>query len=119
LYAATIEALFPNQPLADSRPDLFPTGSPSVLPAFRFNWRQEPNGDLTTWLEVPAGDPQSVFVREGVVENTQALIVVGNVVSQTWQSITVVDDLDQLDVLDADSSTIARGTFDATLPDPV
>lgn len=43
----------------------------------------------------------------------------GNVVSQTWQGITVVDDLDQLDLLDADSNTIARGTFDATLPEPV
>ena len=54
LYAATIEAMFPTQPLAASLPGLFPSGgSPAALPTFRFNWRQEPDGSLTTWLEVP------------------------------------------------------------------
>lgn len=108
----------PNQPLADSLPGLFPKGGPAALPTFRFNWRQEPDGSLTTWLEVPAGDPQSVFVKEGVAEATQAFSAGGNIVSQTWQGITVVDDLDQLDLLDADSLTMARGVFDATLPEP-
>ena len=60
-----------------------------------------------------------MFVKEGVAAATQALAAGGNVVSQTWLGITVVDDLDQLDLLDADSITIARGVFDGTLPEPV
>jgi hypothetical protein len=34
-------------------------------------------------------------------------------------SVEVVDDLDELELRNAGGSTIARGTFDATLSEPV
>lgn len=124
LYQATINVLFPNQPLADSLPEIFPAGgSPSQpsLPTFRFNWAQQPEGVLNTWLENPGlSAAATVFLKEGVVEQSQSFDPeAGDVIQQTWSDVTVVEDLDELELRNGSGATIARGVFDATLPEPV
>lgn len=124
LYHATIEAMFPGQPLADSLPEIFPAGIPSTpLPTFRFNWLVLPNGDLKVWYEPsdPELDDAAVlFLKEGAMELTSPVTSTtpGSVQVHTFQDVTVVDDLDELELRDTDSLTIARGTRDTSLPQP-
>lgn len=123
LYHATIEAMFPNQPLADSLPEIFPSSggvSSPTLPTFRFNWIQEVDGSVTTWLEDPGiAEATDVFLKEGAVETTQFFDPSGPTVSShNWPGITVIDELDALELRDDAGLTVARGEFDSTLNPP-
>lgn len=123
LYHATIEAMFPNQPLADSLPEIFPGtgGGGPPLPTFRFNWTDLGGGQLKTWIEDPGlPDASLVQLREGALIETQSFDAAGSgqVVSQTWQNVTVVDELDAMELQDAGGTSVATGQFDSSLPDP-
>ncbi len=125
LYHAMIEATFPGQPLADSLPEIFPSSSTSStpLPTFRFNWRVLPNGDLKVWYELPAPELDNavvLYLKEGAMELTSPVTSTtpGSVQVHTFQDVTVVDELDELELRDIDSLTIATGDRDTSLVEP-
>jgi hypothetical protein len=114
-YHATILATFPNQPIADTLPRIFPQDAAS-LPRFDFNWRDLGGGQLKTWLRDPGlNDAVQAHLEEGAVTLNQAYAQGAPVQAQTWAGITMVGELDVLELRDATGHTIARGRRDATL----
>lgn len=115
-YHATIEGNFPGQPIADTLPRIFPQEA-ATLPRFAFNWRDLGGGQLKTWLRDPGvADAVQVHLEEGAVVLNQSYSLGGPPVkAQTWSGVTMVGELDVLELRDADGHTIARGRRDATL----
>ena len=115
-YHATIEGNFPGQPIADTLPAIFPQPAPT-LPRFDFNWRDLGGGGVKTWLRNPGvADAVQVHLEEGAVVLNQAYSIGGPPVkAQTWAGVTMVGELDVLELRDATGHTIARGRRDATL----
>ena len=122
LYQAIIRSRFPNQPLADSLPDIFPVGGPGPLPTFDYNWVVQPSGAVKTWLaaaSLPAG-AKLLFLKEGNFEQTTVLATnpAGGMHVSIWTGLTVVGELDQLEVRNAANITIARGERNSSLAEP-
>ena len=114
-YHATIEGNFPGQPIADTLPRIFPQEAAS-LPRFDFNWRDLGGGQLKTWLRDPGvDDATEVHLEEGAVTLSKAYAQGAPVQAQTWAGITMVGELDVLELRDATGHTIARGRRDTTL----
>jgi hypothetical protein len=114
-YHATIEATFPTQPIADTLPRIFPQDA-ATLPRFDFNWRDLGGGGLKTWLRDPGlADAVQLHLEEGAVTLNQAYAQGAPVQAQTWAGITMVGELDVLELRDATGHTIARGRRDTTL----
>ncbi|MEN9575296.1 MAG: hypothetical protein RL514_3151 [Verrucomicrobiota bacterium] len=115
-YHATIEGTFPGQPIADTLPRIFPQDA-AALPRFDFNWRDLGGGQLKTWLRDPGlADAVEVHLVEGAVTLNQAYSIGGPPVkAQTWAGVTMVGELDGLELRDATGHTIARGRRDTTL----
>ena len=115
-YHATIGANFPGQPIADTLPRIFPQEVPT-LPRFDFNWRDLGGGGLKTWLRNPGvASAVQVHLEEGAVVLNQAYSIGGPPVkAQTWAGVTMVGELDALELRDAGGHTIARGRRDTTL----
>ncbi len=123
LYHAIIEATFPNQPLADSLPDIFPASSSPTLPTFGFNFIVQPDGTLNVWYDPPTSaltNAAFLFLKEGAMEVTSPVTSTtpGSIQVHTFNDVTVVDELDELELRDADGLTIARGTRNTSLPEP-
>jgi len=123
LYHATIEATFPNQPIADSLPEIFPVGPETPLPTFRINWLAQPGGIVKLWYDPPApalSDAALVFLKEGATELTTPVISTtpGSVQVHNFSGVTVVGELDQLELRNGDGITIARGVRDTSLAEP-
>lgn len=114
-YHATIQGNFPGQPIADTLPRIFPQEAAS-LPRFDFNWRDLGGGQLKTWLRDPGvDDAAEVHLEEGAVTLSKAYAQGAPVQAQTWAGITMVGELDVLELRDATGHTIARGRRDTTL----
>lgn len=114
-YHATIEAMFPTQPITETLPRIFPQEAPT-LPRFGFNWRDLGGGQLKTWLRDPGlNDAVDVHLEEGAVTLNQAYAQGAPVQAQTWSGVTMAGELDVLELRDAAGHTIARGRRDATL----
>ncbi|MEY4199707.1 MAG: hypothetical protein RLZZ265_1447 [Verrucomicrobiota bacterium] len=114
-YHATIAGNFPGQPIADTLPRIFPQEAAS-LPRFDFNWRDLGGGQLKTWLRDPGlADAAEVHLEEGAVTLNQAYAQGAPVQAQTWAGVTMVGELDVLELRDATGRTIARGRRDTTL----
>lgn len=123
LYHSEIESRFPGQPIADSLPEIFPPG-PDSLPTFSFNVIQQPGAVLKVFYHPP--DPAlvtatTVFLKEGEVEQTQPVTstTVGSTPVHNFAGITLVGDLDRLELRNGDGVTIARGVRDPSLAEPV
>ncbi len=116
LYHAVIETRFPNQPIAQSLPPIFPVGG-ITLPRFDFNRRALAPGQEKTWVEDPSlPNAAVVFLKEGPTELTQAYSAApGSTNAFTWNNVIVVNGLDAMELRDATGRTIARGTFNAGL----
>ena len=115
-YHATIQGNFPGQPIADTLPRIFPQEA-ATLPRFDYNWRDLGGGQLKTWLRDP-GEAGAVeaHLEEGAVTLNQSYSIGGPPVkAQTWSGVTMVGELDVLELRDATGHTIARGRRDATL----
>lgn len=123
LYVITIETQFPGQPIADSLPSIFPsTSGPAVLPTFRFNWVALPDGQVKTWLEVAAlEDAASVFLKEGAFEGAMPIepAAADGVQVIIWNGVTIVDELDRVEIRSAAGVTLARGDRDTAFAEPV
>ena len=124
LYHAVIAATFPNQPLADSLPDIFAPETGTSLPDFSFNWIVLLNGDIKLWYVPPSpalGNAVSLFLREGAVDATSAVTSTNpaSTPAHTFSGITLVGELDELELHNAAGLTIARGVRDASLPEPI
>lgn len=121
LYHATIEATFPNQPIADSLPNIFPVGPETPLPTFDFNWVTQPGSQIKTWLESPnLAGAALVAIKEGAVELTEPFdpAAPGGIQVNVWSGVLVVDELDELELRNGDGITIARGVRNMALPEP-
>ena len=123
IYHAVVIALNPNQPIADSLPDLFPGQAGPSVPDLAFNYVAQPGGDLKVFFPI-AGIPAEsvlVFLREGAEERTAPVdfAAPGGTQVILFPGITLVDDLDELELRDGDGVTIARGVRDTALPEPV
>ncbi len=121
-YQSVIRTKFPNQPIADSLPELFPGDTGTPLPTLAFNYVAQAGGVLKTWFAVaglPAG-AATVFLKEGAVELTKPIASSppGGVQVDLWNGITLIGDLDEFEFRDADSITIARGVRDTSLAEP-
>lgn len=117
LYHATVLALFAGQPLGDSIPDIFPPNTPTALPTFGFNWAMQPDGTLKVWYSAvdPAWNATQVFLKEGADTRLEPITPTRVVL---WPALTVLDDLDDVELRDAAGLTVARGTRDSSLPEP-
>ncbi|MBI5802649.1 MAG: hypothetical protein HZA92_18240 [Verrucomicrobia bacterium] len=119
-YHVAIELKFPGQPIVTTLPRIFPEQD-GPLPKFKFNWRDLGGGSLKTWLADPAvTTATTLFLKEGAVQQTKPFTpgVEGTVTAQTWTGITMVGELDMLELRDGDGKTVARGNRDATLVEP-
>jgi hypothetical protein len=124
LYSITIQTQFPGQPIGNTVPDIFPGGGGSspTLPTFRFNWSETAPGELRTWHEVLSLDgATSVFLREGAFEESQPFDPADpdGVQVIDWSGVTIVDELDELEIRDANGISLATGNRDLTFAEPV
>ena len=79
-------------------------------------------GGLKTWFAVanaPVGTT-SVFLKEGAVEMIAPLQSAPPAGMQVnlWNGVTLVDELDELELRNAAGLTLANGTRDTGLPEP-
>lgn len=123
LYHAVIEATFPNQPLADSLPDIFPAGSPTSLPTFAFNWVAQAGNVVKLWYNPPSPaltDAVLVFLKEGATELTSAVTSTtpGSTPVHNFSGVTVIGELDELELRNGSGLTIAEGSRNTGLAEP-
>lgn len=119
-YHVTIEVKFPGQAIVTTLPRIFPEQD-GPLPKFKFNWRNLGGGQLKTWLADPAlEDTTTLYLKEGAVEQTKPFTpgIKDTITTQTWTGITMVGELDELELRDGDGKTLARGERDASLNEP-
>ncbi len=116
-YHVAIELKFPGNAIVATLPRIFPEQA-GPLPKFKFNWRDLGTGQLKTWLADPAlAAATTLYLKEGAVEQTKPFTPgeKDTVSAQTWTGITMVGELDVLELRDGDGRTIARGNRDAGL----
>lgn len=116
-YHVAIEVKFPGQAIVTMLPRIFPEQD-GPLPKFKFNWRDLGGGTLKTWLADPAlEDTTTLYLKEGAVEQTKPFTpgVKDTITTQTWTGITMVGELDELELRAGDGKTVARGNRDVGL----
>ena len=119
-YHIAIELKFPGQPIVTTLPRIFPDQQPSP-PHFAFNWRDLGGGSLKTWLADPGvAAASTLFLKEGAVEQTKPFVpgTPGAVTAQTWTGITMVGELDELELRNSGGTTVARGQRNTGLAEP-
>lgn len=122
LYVAEIESRFPGQPIAETVPEVFPPDTPTTTPTFGMNWVMQPGSELKLWFERPSvSGGVLIAIQEGAVEQTQPLDAgsPGDIEVTTWTGIVVVNEIDDVEIRNGDGVTIARGTRNTALPEPV
>lgn len=121
LYHGRIAVKFPGQPIARTLPRIFPEEQ-ATLPKFKFNWSDLGGGQIKTWLADPGvSAAATLYLKEGAAEQTKPFTpgVEDTVTAQTWSNLTVVGELDVLELRNGDGRTVARGIRDAGLPEVV
>jgi len=123
LYHAVVQAMNPNQPIADSLPEIFPVGAQTPLPTFAFNWVMQAGGIVKLWLNPPSPaltDAALLFLKEGATELTLPVTTTtpGDIDVYNFSGVTVVGELDRLELRDGNGITIARGIRDTSLAEP-
>ncbi len=119
-YHVAIQLQFPGRPIVNTLPRIFPEQD-GPLPKFKFNWRDLGGGSLKTWLANPAlEDATTLYLQKGAVEQTKPFTHgdEDTVTAQTWTGITMVGELEVLELRDEDRKTVARGHRDAGLVEP-
>ena len=121
LYRNTIEAFYPNDPISQSLPRIFPQSTSESIATFAYNWVALENARLQTWFTYPQLEGAAqLYLQEGVVEKTEVLAEKesGSMVRSHWDNIQIVGELDLLELRDADGRTLMRGVRDSALPQP-
>lgn len=123
LFRETIQNLWPNHPYSQALPALFPITAKEPPLTFAYNWVETAQGEIQTWIVFPklkASQGTSLYLQEGIVERTVSLadISPGEVLSSTWNNIDIVDEIDLLEIRDADKRTLAVGKRDPQLSKP-
>jgi len=103
-------------PQEASLPDIFPAGA-AGLPRFKFNWRDLGGGLFKLWLIDPSlPNVAVVYLKEGAFEQTLPYgVPPGSTNAFVWNNVTVVDELDAVELHAADGTTVARGDRDPLL----
>ncbi|MEK6257476.1 MAG: hypothetical protein AABP62_02555 [Planctomycetota bacterium] len=122
LYHGIIQTMFPNQPLSDSLPDIFPPESSSGSTTFAFNWSVQAGGGTKTKI-VATSLPYSsatVFLKKGIEERTAPVHSnpPGGIQVNEWPALTIIDELDQFELRNNSGLTVATGNRDESLPEP-
>ena len=122
LYQAVIRSRFPGAPIANSLPPIFEVGGSAPLPTFEYNWVVAPDGRVKTWFaaaSLPAG-AALLFLREGNFAQTAPLPTNPPNGQHVlfFTGVTVVGELDELEIRNGAGLTIARGTRLTALPEP-
>ena len=123
LYQALLSAMFPNQPISDTLPNIFPPQTSPSLAAFDFNWSTQPGGIVKVWYDPPTPaitTAEQVFVKEGAFEATAPVTgtTPGSIRVHNFSGVTIVGELDELELRNAAGLTVARGTRNPSLPEP-
>ena len=124
LYQATLSAMFPNQPITDTLPAIFPASSSPSVTNFDFNWVTQPGGNVKLWYVAPTPAltaAEQVFLKEGAFEATAPVAgtTPGSIQVHNFSGVTIVGELDELELHNAAGLTVARGVRNAGLPEPV
>ena len=122
LYQAVIRSRFPGAPIANSLPPIFEVGGSAPLPTFEFNWVVAPDGRVKTWFaaaSLPAG-AALLFLKEGNFAQTAPLPTNPPNGQHVlfFTGVTVVGELDEVEIRNGAGLTIARGTRLTALPEP-
>lgn len=124
-YINDIQGRFPGQPISQSLPGVFPgeSGTPTPTPSLDFNYVSQPGGVLKLWFAV-AGLPVGaalVFIKEGAVELTKPIQASppNGIQVDLWDGVTLVDDLDEFEIRDVNGLTLASGTRNPALVEPI
>lgn len=122
LYHAVIRARFPGQPIADSLPEIFPgEGETPNVGTFSYNWFTQQGGGIVVWHQMPEGSEAvaQIWLREGVAEMISPMTAQpGAWVSTYWSDVTVVGDLDEIELRDNEARTLAVGVRDTNITNP-
>ncbi|MBC7820537.1 MAG: hypothetical protein IAG10_26940 [Planctomycetaceae bacterium] len=123
LYQALLSAMFPNQPIADTLPPIFPASSSPNVASFGFNWVAQPGGIVKVWYDPPSPavtTAEQVFFKEGAFETTAPVTgtTPGSIQVHNFTGVTIVGELDELELHNAAGLTVAHGTRNAGLPEP-
>ena len=113
---------FPNDPIAQTVPEVFPPETGTTVPTFGMNWVMQPGSELKLWFVRPnVAGGVLVAIQEGAVEQTQPLDAgtPGDIEVTTWSGIVVVNEIDAVQIRNGDGVTIARGVRNIVLPEPV
>lgn len=120
-YTVMIQAMFPGQPISLSLPRVFPAESPRTLLTFRFNWIAQAGSVVKTWIETPdLPEDASMYFHEGALELTQPFNPAnpGSTQTHLWNGVQVIDELDEIEIRDANGITLARGVRDRSFAEP-
>ena len=123
LYQATLSAMFPNQPIGDTLPPIFPSSGSLSVASFAFNWVAQPGGIVKAWYAAPTlalTAAEQVFFKEGEFDAAAPVTgtTPGTIQVHNFTGVTIVGELDELELHNAADLTVARGTRDAGLPEP-
>ena len=123
LYQALLSAMFPNQPISDTLPTIFPPNTSPTVPSFAFNWVAQAGGNVKVWYAAPTPavtNAEQVFFKEGAFEAGLPVTgtTPGSIQVHNFSGVTIVGELDELELHNAAGLTVARGTRDTSLAEP-
>ena len=118
-YRTKVLTDFAGTPLAKTVPRLFPADPHDKLPKFAFNFRAS-GAQVTLWWTMPYGVDNAavVYMKEGAFEETRAIPATGTL-KVVFDGVATQDEIDDVELRDADGKTIADGRFDASLIEPM
>ena len=117
-YSVEVESQFAGSPLAQTLPRIFPGAT--ELPRFDYNFRVN-GADVVIWWTMTDALKSAaavIFLKEGIFEETRPTPATPPY-KVTFTGAEPQDELDEVELRDADGKTIAHGRRDASLIEPL
>ncbi len=116
-YRLEVQSQFAGSPLAATLPRIFPLETAGEV-RFDFNYRQN-GSDVVAWFEMPSGISASVvYLKEGAFEESVAMPTTAPF-KVTFSDVSVEEDVDELELRDAEGKTVAFGRLKRDLIEPL
>lgn len=113
MYRGRVQGEFAGTPLAQTLPRIFPSESAGEV-RFAFNFRQNA-AVVTLWFAPPEIEGASVvYLKEGAFEETVAMPSAAPF-RVIFTGVSVQEEVDEVELRDAEGKTVAYGRFDASL----